>query len=314
MTAGRQSMLFLNRRGYAPLTLCRECGFRFKCPDCSSWLVEHKSHGGRLLCHHCGFNQNLPEKCPECQKENQLVSCGPGVERIAEEVASSFPDAKVSLMTSDNMTTMGKSGDMIEDATSGNVDIIVGTQIIAKGYHFPRLTLVGVVDADLGLEGGDLRAAERTYQLLQQVSGRAGREKQKGTVVMQSYMPENAVMQSLASGSRDNFISVESQSRKITNMPPYARLAAIIITGKNERQVMQAAKAIVAAAPLEDSVRVMGPVPAPIYMLRGNYRYRILVRTPRNINIQKWLRSLLSCVKTPSTVRIKVDVDPYSFM
>jgi primosomal protein N' (replication factor Y) len=313
IASGRQSMLFLNRRGYAPLTLCRECGHRFKCPDCSSWLVEHKNPS-KLLCHHCGYNQPVPKTCPECQKEGQLVSCGPGVERIAEEVAKSFPEAKVSLMTSDRMTTLSKASDIIDSITGGNVDIIVGTQIMAKGYHFPNLTLVGIIDADLGLEGGDLRAAERTYQLLQQVSGRAGREKEKGTVIMQSYMPENMVMQSLKSGSRNEFIQAEATSRKATNMPPYARLAAIIISGVNERETHLVAKAIVAAAPIQNSIRMLGPVPAPIYLLRGKYRFRILVHSPRNINIQAWLKSLLASLKIPTRVKVKVDIDPYSFM
>ncbi|MCE3232065.1 MAG: primosomal protein [Rickettsiaceae bacterium] len=313
ISSGKQSMLFLNRRGYAPLTLCRECGHRFKCPDCISWLVEHKNPR-RLLCHHCGYNEPVPTICPECNKEGMLVSCGPGVERVAEEVEQAFPNARVLLMTSDKMTSLNQAGTMIENITDGNVDIIIGTQIMAKGYHFPNLTLVGVIDADLGLEGGDLRAAERTYQLLQQVAGRAGRAKQKGTVIMQSYMPENMVMQSLASGSRDEFIQTESTSRKLTNMPPYSRLAGVIVSGRNDKEVFMAARAIVAASPLQQSVRVMGPVPAPLFLLRGKYRYRILVQSPRNINIQGLLRSLLAKVKIPPSVKVKVDIDPYSFM
>jgi primosomal protein N' (replication factor Y) len=313
LASGRQSMLFLNRRGYAPLTLCRECGHRFKCPDCSSWLVEHKSRR-QLLCHHCGYNQPVPQACPECQKEGQLVSCGPGVERVAEEVAKTFPNARVCLMTSDKMTTLNAANEVVSSISNGNVDIIVGTQIMAKGYHFPNLTLVGIVDADLGLEGGDLRAAERTYQLLQQVSGRAGRESEKGMVIMQSYMPENMVMQSLASGGRDEFISSESTSRKLTNMPPYSRLAGVIVSGRDDRQTALVAKAIVAAAPLQQSLRILGPVPAPLFLLRGKYRYRILVQSPRNINIQLWLKFLLERVKVPSSVKVKVDIDPYNFM
>ncbi|PIR37126.1 MAG: primosomal protein N' [Alphaproteobacteria bacterium CG11_big_fil_rev_8_21_14_0_20_39_49] len=311
--AGRQSLLFLNRRGYAPLTLCRECGFRFKCPDCSSWLVEHKSFK-KLMCHHCGFNRHIPEQCPECNKEDRLVSCGPGVERIVEELQDSFPTARICLMTGDNITSSKQVSEVLRSITDGEVDIIVGTQVIAKGHHFPELTHVGVIDADLGLEGGDLRASEHTYQLLQQVAGRAGREKQKGTVIMQSYMPDNSVMKSLSTGSRDDFINTEIQSRMKTKMPPYSRLASIIISGKNERLTQNIAKAIVRAAPLQDEVRVMGPVPATIYMLRGNYRFRILIKTMRNINIQKWIAKLLSQVKTPASVNVKVDIDPYSFM
>ncbi len=313
IVAGRQSLLFLNRRGYAPLTLCRECGYRFKCPDCSSWLVEHKSFK-KLMCHHCGFNQEVPKECPECNKDNMLVPCGPGVERIVEELQDSFPAARVCLMTGDNLTSPKQASEMLRSITDGEVDIIVGTQIIAKGHHFPKLTHVGVIDADLGLEGGDLRASEQTYQLLQQVAGRAGREKQKGTVIMQSYMPDNSVMKSLSSGNRDDFVNTEIQSRMRTKMPPYARLASIIISGKQERLTHNVAKAIARAAPIQDEVRVMGPVPSTIYMLRGNYRFRILVKTMRNVNIQKWLNKLLSQIKPPSSVTVKVDIDPYSFM
>jgi primosomal protein N' (replication factor Y) len=313
LQAGRQSMLFLNRRGYAPLMLCRECGYRFKCPDCASWLVEHK-HPRKLMCHHCGYNHPVPEACPECNKKDMLVSCGPGVERVAEEVAKDFPDARVLLMTSDKMTSMSKAGNMIDDIESGKVDIIVGTQIMAKGYHFPNLTLVGIIDADLGLEGGDLRAAERTYQLLQQVSGRAGREKEKGAVIMQSYMPENMVMRSLAKGDRDEFVKTETTSRKLSNMPPYSRLAGVILSGHNDREVFLVARAIVAASPVQQSVRVLGPVPAPLFLLRGRYRYRILIQSPRNINLQSWIKSLLANVQIPAKVKVKVDIDPYSFM
>jgi len=313
IAAGRQSMLFLNRRGYAPLTLCRNCGFRFQCPDCSSWLVEHKSTK-KLMCHHCGCSKKLPEECPECHKEDTLVSCGPGVERIAEEVEESFPTARVCLMTSDKLTNPAKAARMIKSITDGDYDIIVGTQVIAKGYHFPKLTHVGVIDADLGLEGGDLRASEQTYQLLQQVAGRAGREKNKGTVIMQSYMPDNSVMKSLSSGVREDFVDSEMKSRKRTKMPPYARLASIIVSSKQERLGQQVAKAIVNSAPIQEEIRVMGPVPATIFMLRGNYRHRILVKTDRKVNIQKWLNKLLAQIKPTPSVMVKVDIDPYSFM
>lgn len=313
LARGNQSLLFLNRRGYAPLTLCRECGYRFQCPECSSWLVEHKSHT-KLLCHHCGYQQPVPKACPECHKEDMLVPCGPGVERIAEEVAAAFPNASVCLMTSDNLTSFRTMGQYVQDITDGKVDIIIGTQVIAKGYHFPRLTQVGVIDADLGMEGGDLRAGERTYQLLQQVAGRAGREAEKGTVILQSYMPENAVIHALAAGKRDAFLEAETNSRRRTNMPPFARMAAVIVSGKREAQVVAIARAIAAAAPVQDTVRVLGPVPAPIYRLRGHYRMRLLVKTSRQVHMQKWLRQWLARVKVPSAVKVKVDVDPYSFM
>ncbi len=308
----KQSILFLNRRGYAPLTLCQSCGHRFCCPDCSAWLVEHRNPS-RLTCHHCGYRHGIPKTCPKCEKEDSLVSCGPGVERIAEEVSKNFPDAKISLMTSDNIANADEAATAVDQITNGEVDVIIGTQILAKGHHFPNLTLVGIIDADLGLAGGDLRAAERCYQLLHQVSGRAGREKEKGTVIIQSYMPENSVIQALASGDRDAFIDMEAHSRKLSNMPPYSRLAGIIISGPVEANVIKTAKDIARTAPANQDVRLLGPVPAPIYLLRGNYRYRILLRSPRNINIQKWVKSLLSAVKIPSNVRVKVDIDPYSF-
>lgn len=313
LSKGTQSMLFLNRRGYAPLTLCRNCGYRFKCPDCSSWLVEHRNTG-KIMCHHCGYNDDIPEICPECQKDDMLVSCGPGVERIAEEAEQIFPNAKISMLTSDKMTSPSKIAQMIDEIVNGHVDIIIGTQVIAKGHHFPDLKLVGVIDADLGLEGGDLRAAERTYQLLQQVSGRAGREKDKGHVILQSYMPDNMLMKSLISGNRDEFVESEIASRKRTNMPPYSRLAAIIVSGRNERETANIAKSLVKSAPFTADIQILGPVPAPLYLLRGNFRQRLLVRCPRNINLQKWLKTLINNIAVPSSVKIKVDIDPYSFM
>ena len=309
----KQSMLFLNRRGYAPLKLCRNCGYRFQCPSCSSWMVEHKKHNC-MICHHCDYRQSLPNNCPECEKEDMLVSCGPGVERLAEEVEASFPEARISLMTSDAMTTAAKAIEQVKKIEKGEVDIIIGTQVIAKGHHFPNLTLVGIVDADLGMEGGDLRAAERTYQLLHQVSGRAGREKDKGVVIMQSCMPDNLVMQALASGGRDEFIFSEVESRKKTNMPPYTRLAAIIVSDKIDVNALRAAKVIVSTAPKNDKIQVLGPVPAPLFLLRGSYRYRILIRAERVINIQKWLKQLISSIKFKNTTKVKIDIDPYNFM
>lgn len=313
LAGGRQSLLFLNRRGYAPLKLCRNCGYRFKCPSCSSWMVEHKKHNS-MICHHCDYRQDVPTSCPECGKEDMLVSCGPGVERLAEEVKQCFPEARLALMTSDNLTTAGKAYDMIELIEKGDVDIIIGTQVIAKGHHFPNLTLVGIIDADLGMEGGDLRAAERSYQLLHQVSGRAGREKDKGMVLIQSCMPDNSVIQALASGKRDEFLSAEVENRKHSNMPPYSRLAGIILSDANEQKAFRLAKELVMRAPKSDGIRILGPAPAPIFLLRGQYRFRILIRAERNINIQKWIRQLLKEVKIPASVKVKVDVDPYSFM
>lgn len=313
LDAGQQAMLFLNRRGYAPLKLCRHCGHRFQCPNCSSWLVEHRK-AGILTCHHCDYHERLVQNCPECSKEDSLVSCGPGVERLAEEVALKFPQARLVTITGDSMTSITNANELLQNIESGNADIVIGTQVIAKGHHFPKLTLVGVVDADMGLEGGDLRASERCYQLLNQVSGRAGREKDKGKVIIQSYMPDNAVMNALVNYSRDDFIKCESESRKRTNMPPFSRLAGLVISGKNEEATQNYAKLLARSAPISDDIRLMGPVAAPLFLLRGNYRYRILIRSARNINIQKWITDLLKACKPHSSINLRVDVDPYSFL
>jgi len=308
----KQSLLFLNRRGYAPLVLCRTCGYRFKCEECSTWLVRHK-HGAYLMCHHCGFKRPEPSKCPECEGENTLASCGPGVERIEEEVREYFPESNIALMASDSLTNK-KMAEMLDDILSGKVDIIIGTQVIAKGHHFPNLNLVGVVDGDLGLEGGDLRASERTYQLLHQVAGRAGREGQKGRVILQSYMPNNTVMEALKGWDRDGFVDAEMLSRQQNFMPPFSRFAAIIISGTEESSVSGVGRNIVNFAPKNNEITVLGPVPAPIFMLRGKFRYRILIKTARNINIQNFIAQTFRHVKIPGSVKVKVDIDPYSFL
>lgn len=310
---GKQSMLYLNRRGYAPLTLCRHCGHRLQCPHCTSWLVEHRSHK-HLQCHHCGYTRPIPKTCPECDKADSMVACGPGVERIAEEVADFLPQARVGMMTSDTITTAKDAALLMEQITSGAIDIIIGTQMIAKGHHFPRLTLVGIVDADIGLAGGDLRAAERTYQLLHQVSGRAGREKDPGKVMIQSYMPESSVLKALASSDRDGFIHQEIQSRKRAVMPPFSRLAGIIVSGKEESQVIQTAKLLAQTAPHDEHFIVLGPAPAPLAYIRSQHRYRLLIKASRTLNLQKALRFWIENTPVPSSVRVKVDVDPYSFL
>lgn len=309
----KQTALFLNRRGYAPMTLCRKCGHRFCCPHCSSWLVEHKSKG-KLLCHHCEYSASTPKACPECKSENTLAPCGPGVERIEEEVKNAFPNARAMLMTSDNLTTPKAMEDAVNSIINGEVDIIIGTQIIAKGHHFPNLTLVGIIDADLGLEGGDLRASERTYQLLHQVSGRAGRESHKGRVIIQSYMPDNMIIKALSDWDREKFFAHETKSRKITTMPPYSRLASLIFKGKNETEVFFAAKNFVKTAPVAENIEVLGPAQAQMYRVRGDFRYRVLIKSPRNVNLQKWLKQAVFVTKVPNGVKIKVDIDPYSFL
>lgn len=309
---GEQALLFLNRRGYAPLTLCRHCGHRFQCPRCTAWLIEHR-RTGKLHCHHCDHYMRVPDTCPECGETDTLAACGPGVERVLEEVQEIFPEARVCVLSSDTTTTHEQMRQVLDDIKGHETDIIIGTQIIAKGHHFPQLTCVGVVDADLGLTGGDLRATERTYQLLHQVAGRAGREQEKGVVYLQTFNPEMRVMQALASGARDDFLEVELQEREMANMPPFSRLAGIIVSGREEELVKQTAMALGRAAPQGDKIQTLGPAEAPMYRLRGKFRRRLLVRAEKAINIQKTIKHWLGSVKTPSTVRVQIDIDPQSF-
>lgn len=313
IASGEQAILFLNRRGYAPLTLCRTCGHRFACPHCSAWLVEHR-HKNQLQCHHCGYTATIPNECPECEKEDTLAACGPGVERLAEEAARLFPDARLAVMTSDTMTSPSKTAEMVATIAEGAVDLIIGTQIVTKGYHFPKLTLVGVVDADLGLRGSDMRAAERTWQQLQQVAGRAGRADLPGRVFLQSYEPEHPVTASLASGDGEAFIEAEIEQRERYQMPPYGRLVALILTGDNIKEVIGVGRGLARTAPNGDGISTFGPAPAPMERIRGKYRYRMLLQAPKHINVQKLVSTWLAASKAPKSVRIKVDVDPQSFM
>jgi primosomal protein N' (replication factor Y) len=311
---GQQAMLFLNRRGYAPLTLCRTCGHRMQCSRCTAWLVEHRGRDApRLLCHHCGFGSRVPKACPECEDKASFVACGPGVERLAEEAAETFPDARRLIAASDTVQSPAEAAELVKKIETHQVDLIIGTQIVAKGYHFPLLTLVGVVDADLGLAGGDLRAAERTYQLLYQVAGRAGRAEQAGRVELQTYMPDHPVMQALASGERDQFIKVEQDARRLAGMPPFGRLAALIVSGRDESAVDRAARELGSRAPIGENIRVLGPAPAPLAMLRGRHRQRLLLQTARDINVQSLIGIWLASTTVPRNIRVQVDVDPYSF-
>ena len=313
LAKGEQSLLFLNRRGYAPLTLCRNCGYRFKCPNCSAWLVEHRL-SQRLACHHCGHETPPPATCPECGEPDCLVACGPGVERIADEVAEIMPEARVALVTSDTLTSRERAAQFVADATSGAIDVIVGTQLVTKGYHFPELTLVGVVDADLGLEGGDLRAAERTYQQIAQVAGRAGRASKPGEVLIQTRHPEAAVIAALAAGNRAAFYDAETEARREAGAPPFGRWAAIIVSSEDEAEARDAARAVGGAAPNLNDVLVLGPAPAPLSLLRGRFRYRLLINARRSTQLQDIIREWLAPLRFPPGVRVAVDIDPYSFV
>ena len=308
-----QSLLFLNRRGYAPLTLCRNCGFRFECPNCTAWLVEHR-FSRRLACHHCGHETAPPATCPECGEPDCLVACGPGVERIADEVSEILPDARVAVATSDTLNSPDKAAEFVSQVEAGDIDVIVGTQLVTKGFHFPELTLVGVVDADLGLEGGDLRAAERTYQQVAQVAGRAGRGEKPGQVLIQTRHPKAAVIAALAAGDRDAFYDAEPEARRHAGAPPFGRWAAIIVSSEDEAEAREAANRIGATRPNLDDVMIHGPAPAPMALLRGRYRYRLLLNARRSAEVQDVIRQWLGALDFPGGVRVAVDIDPYSFV
>ena len=313
LARGEQAMLFLNRRGYAPLTLCRACGHRMQCPNCTAWLVEHRAR--RLLtCHHCGHAEPIPPLCPTCGAEGSLVPVGPGVERITEEAAAVFPEARRLVMASDTMPGPHAAAEAAHLVAAREVDLVIGTQIVAKGWHFPHLTLVGVVDADLGLAGGDLRAAERTVQLLHQVAGRAGRAEAPGRVLLQTFSPEHPVMQALVGGDLAEFMGREAEARRPGHWPPYGRLAALIVSADTAQEADEAARDLGLAAPRGEGVTVLGPAPAPLAILRGRHRRRLLLKTRRDVAVQPLLRGWLAQVEVGRGVRVDVDVDPVSFL
>lgn len=308
-----QSLLFLNRRGYAPVRLCRACGEKIKCPHCSVFLTEHKaSH--KLICHQCGYTRNLTNDCPYCHEKDSIISCGAGVEKVFEEVTALFPNARTALVSSDTMASVGAFEALCEQLYQKQVDILIGTQMLAKGHNFPDLTLVGIVDGDFGLSGSDLRAAERTFQLLQQVAGRAGRHDKKGKAIIQTYSPQNNVIQALTKADSAVFMQTEMAARQMLNMPPFGRLAALIISAKNKDAALKSAKTLIRHAPFIQGVEILGPVEAPLFLLRGKYRYRILVKSQKEIALQKIISQWLKPFKPPKNVTVRVDIDPYSFM
>ena len=310
---GEQSLLFLNRRGYAPLTLCRTCGHRIQCPNCTAWMVEHRANR-RLSCHHCGHVMPPPAACPECKDEDSLVACGPGVERVADEVRSRWPDARVAIVTSDTLWSPMLAAEFVTNMEAGLIDIVVGTQLVTKGYHFPGLTLVGVIDADIGLIGGDLRSCERSFQQIAQVAGRAGRGDKPGEVMIQTRQPDAPVMAALIAGDTAGFYAAETAARADAHMPPFGRLAAIIVSSEDAGAAKAAARAIGNAAPSGGGIEVWGPAPAPLAMLRGRHRHRLLVHASRTFPLQSVLRDWLSAVAVPARVRVSIDIDPYSFV
>jgi primosomal protein N' (replication factor Y) len=310
---GEQSLLFLNRRGFAPLTLCRHCGHRFQCPNCTAWMVEHRLMH-RLACHHCGHVMPPPKACPECGEEDSLVACGPGVERIADEVAELLPEARIAIVTSDTIWSPFRAAEFVGAMEAGAIDVVIGTQLVTKGYHFPNLTLVGVVDADLGLAGGDLRAAERSFQQIQQVAGRAGRGDKPGRVFVQTHDPDAPVIAALVSGDAPGFYAAETEARREAAMPPFGRLAAIVVSAEDASEAEAAARRIGHAAPEVEGMAVFGPAPAPLAMLRGRHRQRLLVHARRSLDVQDVIRDWLAEIDWSAKVRVSVDVDPYSFL
>lgn len=313
LQVGEQSLLFINRRGYAPLVLCRACGEKIQCPHCSAWLVEHRQRGV-LQCHHCGYTRKKPTACPTCGESDTLIACGPGVERVFEETVQAFPNARCAMVTSDTLNNPQAFAAICDKMMTGDLDILIGTQILAKGHNFPNLTLVGVIDADMGLAGGDLRAGERTFQLLHQVMGRAGRTQKTGTAVLQSYSPDNLIIQALQQNDRSRFLTEEITARRVLNMPPFGRLAAFIISGHHMDLTYRIALEIARTAPRDPNLTVLGPVAAPLAILRGKYRFRLLIKTPKDFRLQQVLNAWLSRVKIPSAVDVRLDIDPYNFM
>lgn len=311
---GEQALLFLNRRGYAPLTLCRVCGHRFQCPQCSSWLVEHRFRG-QLMCHQCGYHEPVPEACPECGTLDHLVACGPGVERIAEEVAATFSEARIIVLSSDMAGGVKRLRLELDAIAKGEADIVIGTQLVAKGHNFPNMTLVGVVDADLGLANGDPRAAERTFQLLNQVTGRAGRTGRKSLGLIQTYQPDHPVMRAIVSSDAAAFYNREIEERERSTLPPFGRLAALIISADNRPDAENHARALRRAAPSSPEISVLGPAEAPLALVRGRHRFRILVHGTKRADIQGFIRVLLAAgPKEKGSIRVQVDIDPQSFL
>lgn len=313
LARGEQAMLYLNRRGYAPLIICRNCGEKLKSPDTDSWLVEHR-RTGRAVCHQTGFSMRMPTACPDCKAEDSLTPVGPGVERVAEEAARHFPDARIEIFSSDTAGNPAEIAARMARMEQGEIDILVGTQMVVKGHNFPKLTFVGVVDGDLSLAGGDPRAGERTYQTLVQVAGRAGRADKPGHALIQTHQPDHEALSALAAGDRERFISAELGLRKALLLPPFGKLAAVIISGEDLRKTEVLAKKFVSLAPRADGVEILGPSEPPIGRLRGRYRRRLLVQAEPTVNLPKYMQSWRERLKVPSKYKLQIDIDPQSFM
>lgn len=311
LTAGQQVMLFINRRGFAPIVQCKKCGWVASCPDCSVGMTYHKKLG-KLLCHMCGRTAILPDVCPDCG--NAVSMRGVGLEKVQEEINNKFPDAKTALVSSDTMMSRQALERLVGKMESGEIDIVIGTQILAKGHHFPNLTLVGVVDSDQGLFGTDFRAGEHTFQQLFQVAGRAGRGSTPGRVLLQTYQPDHPVLRAICASDRDTFMSNDMAARAAAKMPPYGQLIAIIVEANKESVLQQYCAQLAAAAPDLKGGKIMGPIAAGVYQIRNWYRMRFLVAGDERANLQPAVKLWLAKVKQPANVRVKVDVNPMNFM
>jgi len=306
-----QSLLFLNRRGYAPLTICRECAFKITCKACDVALVQHK-HQPRLHCHYCDFTTPIPELCPSCNQP-ALTPCGPGVERLSEDLTKLLPNARILSVTSDLVNTPKRIQAMVESILDNQFDIIVGTQMLSKGYHFPNITLVGVIDADMGLNGPDLRCAERTYQQLHQVAGRCGREQKPGTVYLQTFEPDHLIMSALANWDKEKFVQIELDDRQMHSMPPFGKLASLLLSGHDNTEVLSFCRKLLKSAPQHPKLLIMGPVPAPLARLQNRFRWRFLLKYPKDFAIQNFIYHWFSQITKPANIRLLVDIDPLTF-
>lgn len=306
-----QCLIYLNRRGYSPITLCKGCGEKLACPNCSTWLVYHKDMD-KLICHYCGHKISIPKKCYNCEAEDSYIPFGPGVERIYDEIKRKIPTARVLIASSDTFSSDKNMEESLSKIHNNEVDIVVGTQILAKGHHFPNITLVGIIDGDLGLSGADLRASEHTYQLINQVAGRAGREKKPGEILVQTFKSEHPLFQALLANNSENFVNLEIETRKNQQLPPFTKYAAIIISGKNKKKTENIAKLFRKTCP--KNIKIFGPAPAPIFMIRGKVRWRILLKSNHKNALNSEISTWISQLKIPPDIKITIDIDPITFL
>ena len=308
---GDQVLFFLNRRGYAPFVICKKCGYKFECPNCAVNLNFHKKFN-KLLCHYCGHKSSLSRVCKD-NKKCDLLFCGPGVERIFSELEKIYPNKKIAIFSSDTLKKNKITNTLLKKVEKKKIDILVGTQLLSKGFHFPKLNCIVVVDCDFSSHGYDLRSAEKNIQLYHQLAGRAGRESNTSTIYFQTYTPDDEVLLNISKNDPHAFLQKELLLRKEKKLPPFYRLISLIISGKNEPLIMKFAISVKSKLPKINEVNVLGPVLAPITKLKKKYRCRILIRYPKNLFIQKYLSKSLNKIKIASGIKLEVDVDPINF-